>query len=64
MSQLANVHEILFINSPFEDEKLTSIFQYYSTDPEEMEKELHLYAAELPDDGEVDAAGQVLLELN
>ena len=26
----------------FEDDKLKNIFQYYSTDPDEMENELHI----------------------
>ncbi len=47
----------------FEDEKLKNIFQYYSTDPDEMEKELHLYAATLLDEGKVNEAWQVLLTL-
>lgn len=63
LGQLASVHEMPVINPAFDDEKLTSIFQYYSTDPEEMEKELHLYAAELLLKGKVDEAWQVLLAL-
>src|SRR5665213_2546518 len=61
LGQLANVHEMPVINPAFEDEKLTSIFQYYSTDPEEMEKELHLYAAELLVKEKVEEAWQVIL---
>jgi flavin reductase (DIM6/NTAB) family NADH-FMN oxidoreductase RutF len=63
LGQLANVHEIQMIDPAFEDEKLKNIFQYYSTDPIEMEKELHLYAAELLDEGKVSEAWQVLLAL-
>lgn len=63
LGQLANVHEIQLIDPVFEDEKLKNIFQYYSIDPVEMEKELHLYAAELLDKGEVSEAWQVLLAL-
>jgi hypothetical protein len=51
------------IDPAFEDEKLKNIFQYYAVDPDEMEKELHLYAAELLDKGKVAEAWQVLLAL-
>ncbi len=61
--QLANVIEIPMVNPSFEDEKLKNIFQYFSTDPEEMETELHKYAKELLDDGKVADAWQVLLAL-
>lgn len=61
LGQLANVHEPPQINPSFEDEKLKNIFQYFSLNPEEMEKELHLYAAELLDQGKVTEAWQVLL---
>ena len=40
-------HEMPEIKPAFEDEKLKNIFQYFSTDPEEMGKELQLYAGEL-----------------
>ncbi len=61
LGQLANVYELPFIDPLFEDEKLKNIFQYYSTNPEEMEKELHEYAAALLDAGKVHKAWQVLL---
>ena len=63
LGQLANVHQIQVIDPAFEDEKLKSIFQYFSIDPVEMERELHLYAAELLDEGKVSEAWQVLLAL-
>ena len=63
LGQLANVHELPVINPSFEDEKLKNIFQYYSLDPEEMENELHLYAANLLNQGKVSEAWQVLLAL-
>ncbi|MEO6843841.1 MAG: flavin reductase family protein [Ginsengibacter sp.] len=63
LGQLANVHELQVINPAFEDEKLKNIFQYFSIDPVEMEKELHLYAAELLDKGKISEAWQVLLAL-
>ena len=64
LGQLANVHEYPFVDAAFEDEKLKSIFQYYAADPIEMEKELHIYAKELLDKGNVNDAWQILLALN
>jgi flavin reductase (DIM6/NTAB) family NADH-FMN oxidoreductase RutF len=63
LGQLANVHEMPFIDPSFQDEKLKNIFLYYSLNPEEMEKELHLYAADLLNEGKVKEAWQVLLAL-
>jgi flavin reductase (DIM6/NTAB) family NADH-FMN oxidoreductase RutF len=64
LGQLANVHEMPVINPAYEDEKLKNIFQYFSTDPSEMETELHLYARDLLDQGRVSDAWQVLLALS
>lgn len=61
LGQLANVYEMPLIDPSFQDEKLTHIFQYYSVNPEEMEKELQIYAAQLLDNGKVQEAWQVLL---
>ncbi|MEO6683925.1 MAG: flavin reductase family protein [Ginsengibacter sp.] len=61
LGQLANVHEEQQINPAFEDDDLKNIIQYFSLNPDEMEKELHKYAAKLLDDGNVSAAWQVLL---
>ena len=47
----------------FEDERLRTIFQYFSIDPKEMEKELHSYAKELLAAKKVPAAWQVLISL-
>lgn len=63
LNQLAGVNEIPMINPAFEDERLKSIVEYFSTDPAEMEKELHLYAATLLDEEKVDEAWQILLTL-
>ncbi len=63
LGQLGNVNEMPFIDPAFEDEKLKNIFQYYSIEPEEMEKELHLHAASLLNEGKVNEAWQVLLAL-
>jgi len=61
LGQLGNVHSLPVVNPSFEDDKLKNIFQYYSLNPDEMETELHLYAKELLDKGEVEEAWQVLL---
>jgi len=61
LGHLANVHEMPAINPGFEDGHLKQIIQYYSINPEEMEKELHIYAQKLLKQGDTDAAWQVLL---
>ncbi|MBW8685865.1 flavin reductase family protein [Chitinophaga rhizophila] len=61
LGQLANVHEQPVIDPAFEDEHLKNIFQYYSITPDEMEKELHLHAQQLLENGKVQEAWQVLL---
>ena len=63
LGQLANVHEMPVIDPSFEDDKLKNIFQYYSLNPAEMEKELHWYAGKLLNEGKVNEAWQVLLAL-
>ena len=64
LGQLANVNEMPFVDAAFYDDKLKNIIQYYSINPDEMEKELHRYAKELLDTGKVKEAWQVLLSLN
>jgi flavin reductase (DIM6/NTAB) family NADH-FMN oxidoreductase RutF len=64
LGQLGNVYELPMIDPAFDDDTLKNIFQYYSVNPEEMEKELHLYAKQLLDNGKVAEAWQVLLALN
>ena len=61
LGQLANVYELPIIDPSFQDEKLRHIFQYYSVNPEEMEKELQIYAKQLLETGKVKEAWQVLL---
>ena len=61
LGQLANVHEYPVIDPSFDDDHLKQIIQYYSVNPEEMERELHSYAKDLLEDGEVMKAWQVLL---
>ncbi len=61
LGQLGNVNEMPVVQPSFEDEHLKNIVQYFSIDPADMEREIHSYAAKLLDDGNVDAAWQVLL---
>lgn len=61
LGQLANVHEYPVVDAAFDDEKLKNIIQYFSINPDEMDKELHRYAKELLDAGKVNEAWQVLL---
>lgn len=61
LGQLANVHEMPVIDPAFDDDHLKQIIQYYSINPEEMEKELHSYAQKLLNKGKVNEAWQVLL---
>jgi len=61
LGQLANVHEMPVIDPAFDDDHLKQIIQYYSINPEEMEKELHSYAQKLLNKGKVQDAWQVLL---
>jgi flavin reductase (DIM6/NTAB) family NADH-FMN oxidoreductase RutF len=64
LGMLANVNEMPFVDPAFSDDKLKNIIQYYSINPEEMEKELHRYAKELLAKGNVQEAWQILLALN
>jgi flavin reductase (DIM6/NTAB) family NADH-FMN oxidoreductase RutF len=61
LGQLANVHEMPVIEPSFDDAYLKNIVQYFSVNPDEMEKELHHYAVKLLDEGKVAEAWQVLL---
>ena len=61
LGQLANVHEMPFVDATFNDDKLKNIIQYFSINPVEMDMELHRYAKELLDQGKVYEAWQVLL---
>jgi flavin reductase (DIM6/NTAB) family NADH-FMN oxidoreductase RutF len=64
LGQLANVNELPAIDPAFDDAHLKQIVQYFSGNPDEMEKELHQYAQKLLARGELAAAWQVLLALN
>jgi len=61
LGQLGNVQELPFIDPAFDDDHLKQIIQYYSLNPEEMEKELHLHAKKLLAEGKLREAWQVLL---
>ena len=61
IGHLANVHEMPVIEPSFDDAHLKNIIQYYSLNPDEMEKELHIYAKKLLAEGKVKEAWQVLL---
>lgn len=61
LGMLANVQTLPTINVAFDDDKLKNIIQYFSINPIEMEKELHLYAKTLLQQKKVDDAWQILL---
>ena len=61
LGHLANVREMPVIEPSFDDTHLKNIIQYYSMDPDEMERELHAYAKKLLAEGKVKEAWQVLL---
>lgn len=61
LGQLGNVHDVPVIDPAFSDGRLKNIVQYYAVNPDEMEKELHIYAAELLNSGKITDAWQVLL---
>jgi flavin reductase (DIM6/NTAB) family NADH-FMN oxidoreductase RutF len=61
LGQLANVHVLPTIDPAYHDDKLKNIIQYFSLQPDEMEKELHLYAKQLLVEGKTMEAWQILL---
>ena len=61
LGQLANFTSIPPIDPDFQDPHLKQIVQYFSVNPDEMEKEIHRYASQLLGKGEAAAAWQVLL---
>jgi flavin reductase (DIM6/NTAB) family NADH-FMN oxidoreductase RutF len=61
LGHLANVRKMPIIEPSFDDTHLKNIIQYYSLNPDEMEKELHAYAKKLLAEGKVREAWQVLL---
>lgn len=63
LGQLANVYALPNIDPAFTDDTLKNIVQYYSINPLEMEKEIHVYASSLLNENKVDEAWQVLLSM-
>jgi flavin reductase (DIM6/NTAB) family NADH-FMN oxidoreductase RutF len=63
LGQLANVEEIPVMDASYEDDHLKQIMQYYSLNTDEMERELHVHARRLLEEGNIKAAWQVLLAL-
>jgi hypothetical protein len=61
LAQLAHIKEMPVVDVSFEDDQLKNIIQYYSVNPDDMEKELHLYAKQLLDQNKVHEGWQVLL---
>ncbi len=61
LGQLANVQALPEFQPGFYDVNVKNIIQYFSANPEDMEAELHRYAASLLQDGKVNEAWQVLL---
>jgi flavin reductase (DIM6/NTAB) family NADH-FMN oxidoreductase RutF len=61
LGMLANVKELPLVDPSFDDAHLKQIIQYYSISPAELEKEVHLYAKKLLQEGNIMAAWQVLL---
>jgi flavin reductase (DIM6/NTAB) family NADH-FMN oxidoreductase RutF len=61
LGQLANVNEVPVVDPAYDDAILKNIIQYYSINPNEMEKELHLHAKHLLTQNKVKEAWQVLL---
>ncbi len=63
LGQLANVESLPNPDPAFEDPRLRQIFQYFAINPEELEREIHLYAATLLNEGKTRDAWQVLLSI-
>ena len=61
LGQLANITSIPMVDPTYQDDHLKQIIQYFSLNPEEMEKELHLYAKQLLAEGKTKEAWQILL---
>src|SRR5690606_36121278 len=64
LALLANVTEIPSVDPNYSPAELKQISQYFSINPDEMEKELHQLAAKHLNEGKIDEAWQVLLSLN
>jgi hypothetical protein len=63
LTLLAGVPELPEHQPSFHDHHVKEIIHYFSPNPEEMEFELHRYAAGLLEEGKVNEAWQVLLSI-
>jgi flavin reductase (DIM6/NTAB) family NADH-FMN oxidoreductase RutF len=63
LGMLANVHKMPDVDPAFTDDTLKNNIHYYSLDPADMEKELHLYSHQLLQQNKVNEAWQVLLAI-
>jgi flavin reductase (DIM6/NTAB) family NADH-FMN oxidoreductase RutF len=61
LGQLANYEIMPVIEATYHDTHLQQIHQYYSLQPEEMEREVHLHAHRLLEEGKTEDGWQVLL---
>jgi flavin reductase (DIM6/NTAB) family NADH-FMN oxidoreductase RutF len=61
LGQLANCESLPTVDPTYHDAHLQQIHQYYSLQPEEMEREVHQHAHHLLESGKTEAAWQVLL---
>lgn len=63
LGQLANIQAIPAIDPAYDDGHLRQIIQYYSLNPDDMEREIHLHAKKLLAKGKLTEAWQVLLSV-
>ncbi|MFI5155067.1 MAG: flavin reductase family protein [Chitinophagales bacterium] len=63
LGQLANIEGLPNPDPAFENPRLREIFQYFAINPEELEREIHLYAASLLNEGRTREAWLVLLSI-
>ena len=63
LGKLGNMHQLPEVDPSFNDPHVRQIFQYYSLNPEEMEREIHQYAARLLDEGRIEDAWQCLRQI-
>jgi len=63
LSLLAGVDQLPEPEPSFHDRHVKEIIHYFSPNPEEMEFELHRYAAQLLEEGKLREAWQVLLSV-
>ncbi|MGZ5245842.1 MAG: flavin reductase family protein [Flavitalea sp.] len=61
LGMLGNIEQLPEIDPAFDHEDLKKIVQYYSLNPDDMEREVHVLARRLLQEGKVSEAWQVLL---